>query len=148
MFAFARGVVESPQPGSVVARVRLDSQDGASLTVKVRHDNDLDRSEFAVSVDSHDEARNLLLAIGLVAVVTVRKRRRVVTVDEARSISFDVVEGLGSFVELECITPDDEGPLRLEEFELEVANALGSFPRVMAGYDRMMLSSRRGTQDG
>lgn len=140
VYAASPDIVLNPDKGSVVARVRVE--DGrASLTVKIRRDSELDRTEFELVVDDPKTARSVLVAVGMREIVEVRKTRRSTKLDTTTVITLDNVEDLGTFVEIEVLGDEAESAsAKLEDVMIRIRAALGKdIVRVHKGYDRLLL---------
>lgn len=140
VFATDRAAIATPREGTVVSRVREDAS-GRSLTVKVRRGSDLDRVEHELGIDNVDIGREILLALGLAHVVTVRKSRFEARASPSVSVLVDDVEALGVFVEIEVLgSDDDDAAQTLNEVAERVSLALdGRVHKVEVGYDRLLL---------
>lgn len=144
VFARNRQDVMSPSEGSVVARVRSDSDRGRSMTVKVRRSQDLDRSEFELAIDSASTARHLLEALGLEHLVTVHKERWTAKASDVVTVCVDSVRGLGTFMEVELLSEegDDQSETQLRGFVDAVHQELpGRKLQLSKTYDRLLLEN-------
>lgn len=89
------------------------------------------RTEFETSVEDADTMRSILNALGYTPVLEVRKQRRSFAGAGAFkniTLCLDEVEGLGSFIELECCAADDIGQVERESTRnhlLALLDALG-----------------------
>jgi predicted adenylyl cyclase CyaB len=112
-----------------------------SLTVKVRQDRDLSRSEVEVGVDDPDAAEGVLIALGQQHVVTVDKVRVSGHLDGA-TVTVDDVIGLGTFVECEILTDETSASpaTRLDALTATIGQHVGMVgERIDKGYDRLLL---------
>jgi predicted adenylyl cyclase CyaB len=99
-------------------------------------------------VDQADTLRTILgNALGIRVVVV--KRRRVFIFDDVR-IHLDVVEDLGSFVELEALTTPDSEPQRIYQViaRLRASLHIGDDQLVATGYAEQLLSAGPHLQQG
>jgi|GEM_PF-5247858 len=143
-FVFARSgdVILKPDPGTVVARVRYES-DGSdpTLTVKRRRSNELDRDEIELRVDSGTNAEELLSMLGLTHLITVKKKRWESNDHAGAHMLVDAVDELGTFLEIEILGQDDaDAVARLEAIVSHIDSQLfAGAERVFKGYDRLLL---------
>ena len=95
--------------GKPVVRIR-ESNDIVTATAKIYCDGILDRLEAEQVLPSPNQFADFLHVLGFVEVVQVRKTRRTARLGEV-AITFDQVEGLGTFTELEVRVPNGlQGP--------------------------------------
>lgn len=140
VFAKSAEVITRASPGSVVARVREDSREGSSLTVKERRRSELDRSEFEVAVSNFDAAVDILRMLGYREILKINKTRRKATIEGLGSVLIDAVDNLGIFVEIEVLSNEDDAEDRLEALTERISDSLGQTPElVLMGYDRLLL---------
>ncbi len=123
--------------GSVWLRVRK-SNDVVELNYKKQSVNKMESKEIEFGVTSYDDANELLKALGYKEWVRVNKVRRFTKYKDV-NICIDVVERLGSFVELELLIGEDND-VDYESILNNVAIELGIDinDRVDSHYDTMI----------
>lgn len=109
--------------GDPVVRIRT-TNNNTTLTVKRAHSKEGDTIEHEVAVDSAAEARGIVTELGFEPVTDIKKDRSTVA-DGRLKVMLDNVAGLGYFVELEVVVPNEqEVSAATEEIERR-AEALG-----------------------
>jgi len=87
--------------------MRIRDEDGVSkITLKQQQTHELDNLEYETNVENREVMHQILLKLGWVPEVEVKKVRKKGTLGEYE-ICLDQVEGLGSFVELEKMADDN-----------------------------------------
>lgn len=88
--------------------------------------------------------KNILRLLGWHPEVEVRKKRKKGKIGEYE-ICLDDVEQLGTYVELEKLTHDDDDPIKVQEELLEVLEAIGVSRSNLEvrGYDTMIFQMRK-----
>ena len=138
------GPTEIYLSNKVFLRIRVEGGGRVIMTAKTpkgkEGDESLVKQEHEVSVDSVDEARNILSLMGLHEAVRVIKRRRTARYGDYE-ICIDDVEELGSFIEVERITADDKNAQQIQDGMAAFLKELGVAPedQVRKGYDILML---------
>jgi predicted adenylyl cyclase CyaB len=141
VYATSPDIVLNPDKGSVVARVRVEEDGRVSLTVKIRRESELDRTELEIVVSDSKTARSILVALGMREIVEVKKTRRSIKLGASTVITLDEVDELGTFVEIEVLGDEAKSAsIKLEDVMSTVRVALGgNIVRVHKGYDRLLL---------
>lgn len=123
--------------GTNVFRIRKNN--GKFIfTFKRPLSNGLDKLEHEVMIDDAGEMEEILKAIDFHEVSLVKKIRRK-TNYQGYEICVDVVEDLGSFIEIEKIANDeDSSKIQDEMFVLLLSFGVNKEDRVMVGYDVLM----------
>jgi adenylate cyclase class 2 len=121
---------------------RLRTQDSRHLfTVKRPVDNELACLEHETVVADRDQMHDALLAMGFVPTVRIVKFRRSARWDEV-SLCLDVVDGLGTFVELETLIGAEGSALDAQEALDCKIRALGvPMSRATSTYDSLILAA-------
>jgi predicted adenylyl cyclase CyaB len=143
-FVFAKSVGEllSPSRGTTIARVRVDSQAPASLTVKTRRGRDLDRDEEETTVGDPEAARRILSALGFDQIVIVSKTRFTAKLGSTITILLDEVDDLGTFIEIEVIG-EHASSGRIEEVQQKLRELIAiDLDPISKGYDRLLLEKK------
>ena len=131
----------------VFLRIRVQNGEKVILTAKSpkakQGDESLIKQEHEVVVDSAEEARSILLMLGLKEAVRVVKKRQTAH-HNGYEICMDDIEGLGSFIELEKIAEEKDAAKIQDEMAIFL-KTLGILPedRVRKGYDILMLESKQ-----
>lgn len=101
-----------------IARLRVTDK-GAVMTVKKKSvvDGVEINQEHEVGVASADEAGAVLRALGFVPFLVKEKRSKVYQQDAHEGLNYELNElvGLGHFIEMETLAPDDAGPELIQE---------------------------------
>lgn len=124
-------------------RIRETDHD-ASINFKVWHPvNEAAKThadEYESTVGNPEAIHRILTSLGFVPLVTVDKTREEWTVPGEVTVAFDVVAGLGTFVEFEFAGEADtvkDALARLDTFTASLGVELGE--RVNRGYPHMLL---------
>lgn len=122
--------------GNTILRIRK-SNNKILFTVKKSQTTDLDCLEREVEIDNAEEMREAILLMGYYEAVRVKKYRQKTRYRDYE-ICLDEVDGLGSFVEIEKITENEEAEKVFNEL-LEILNGFGiqEEDRVIHGYDTL-----------
>ena len=109
--------------GHVVMRIR---RQGGSIefNLKKQKTNELDNLEYETEITNPDDMHKILVELGYVPQVEVKKVRRKCKL-EHYEICLDEVEKLGSFVEIEELASDDANPEEIQKKLIEVLESLG-----------------------
>lgn len=140
------GTLEDFLSNNVFLRIRIQNGNKVIMTAKSPKgksgNESLVKHEHEVTVDSADEARNILALMGFHEAVRVIKKRQTAHYD-GYEICLDDVEGLGSFIELEKIA-DDTAAAQIQEKMMEFLKGLGVATEDQAkkGYDILMIESK------
>ena len=127
----------------VFMRIRKQNDDTVLLTAKKSkrlHGNEsLVKHEYEVTINSVEQAQGMLHLLGFTQAVQVIKKRQIAHYKDIE-ICLDEVEGLGTFIELEKIVPENEAEKTQQELyallaQLEVIES----DIVRKGYDILML---------
>ncbi len=118
-------------------RIRKNN-DKFLLTFKRPLSNGLDKLEHELGIDDEKEMEAILNLIDFREVSLVKKTRRK-TNYQGYEICVDVVDELGSFVEVEKIADDvDSTKVQEEMFALLLSFGIKQEDRIMVGYDVLM----------
>jgi adenylate cyclase, class 2 len=134
---------EESKAGHVVMRLRR--QDGKAIfNLKQQRSTEMDNIEIETKVEDPEAIHQILGVLGYEPQVEVRKIRKKGKLGEYE-ICLDMVEGLGSFVELEKMTSDDADPVPVVEELLQKLEALGLSrkDREERGYDTQIYFARK-----
>jgi len=150
------GTLEDFLSNTVFLRIRIQNGGGGNSgsgngekiimtakSPKAKQGNEsLVKREHEVVVSSADEARNILLMLGLHEAVRVIKKRRTAKY-EGYEICLDEIENLGSFIELEKMA-EEKDAAQIQGQMLEFLGTLGIAPddQVKKGYDILMLEKK------
>ncbi len=124
-------------PGTNVLRIRKQ-QCKIKFTLKKAVENELSCIEHEIELNDANQMKKMLEYLNYKCMVEVKKIRKKAYLNGI-TICVDNVEGLGSFIEVEKITEDEESKNVQEELFLFLVS-LGVLPedRVLQGYDTMM----------
>lgn len=131
--------------GAGVQILRIRRQDGNKviLTFKESLSGGLDCIEYETEISDPDEMKKILLMIGYEVIAEVKKIRRKANYGEYE-ICLDEVDELGSFIEVEQITEEeDSDTIQNELFEFLMKLGVAKEDRVTEGYDTMMYLLKR-----
>ena len=121
--------------------IRIRKQNGINtLTLKQQRGVGLDKTEHETIIDNSEQMHQILLLMGWKAAVSVIKKRKKGKLGEYE-ICLDKVEGLGSFIELEKMTDDenaDPGQIKKELFDALRPFELTEKDDETKGYDILM----------
>jgi len=124
-------------PGNQYLRIR-QSNNQALFTVKQPLSNDLDAIEHEVAIDDAEEMREILLMLGYREEIQVKKYRRKAQYGEYE-ICLDDVDALGSFIEVEKITDEEDSEaVQNELFEFLMSLGIRKEDRIEQGYDTLV----------
>ena len=128
--------------GSVVLRVRT-TDDQIVLTLKKQQANELDSIEREVTVNDAEETIALLEELDYREVLRIRKQRRTCSY-QGMTVCLDEVEGLGSFIEVEQMTEEDDSD-RIQEqlFDFLLQLGVSEENRVYQGYDSLLIDRQK-----
>ncbi len=126
--------------GDIIFRIRYTS-DSAILTLKKQRSYEMDNLEYETKVGSPEDMHNILMILNHIPAVEVTKSRRKGRF-EGYEVCLDEVERLGSFVELEKLTNDDDDPELVIEDLLQKLEMLGLSRKdqVFTGYDSQIFA--------
>ena len=133
---------EQSKEGDIILRIRKQN-DIAEFNFKQQRTSELDNIEYETKVDDPEALHQILLMLGWKPEVEVKKVRRKGKIGQYK-ICLDEVENLGSFVELEKLTDDNDDPIKVQEELLQVLESFG-IPRSnleVRGYDTMIFQLR------
>lgn len=131
------------QPGKNILRIR-ESNGEYIFTIKQSQKNELDCIERETEIIDPKEFREALLLMGYKPRVQIHKVRRKAKYKDYE-ICLDEVKGLGSFVEVEKIT-DDENADKVQDELFSFLESLGVSKdnRELHGYDTLIYLKRLG----
>ncbi|MCX6757852.1 MAG: class IV adenylate cyclase [Candidatus Nomurabacteria bacterium] len=121
-FKNANEEFESSKEGDLIFRIRY-LKDKAELNLKKQKSNEMDNLEYETVVENPEMMHQILSTLGYKPIIEVKKMRRKGKLGEYE-ICLDEVEKLGTFVELEKLTNDDDSPEKVRE---ELFGILKSF---------------------
>lgn len=116
-------VYHTSKEGHTVMRIRK-MKDKVEFNLKQQRSNELDNTEYETAVDDPAAIHNILGILGYEPEVEVKKTRRKGKLKEYE-ICLDEVDGLGSFIELEKLAPDNSDPVVIQEELLTELESLG-----------------------
>jgi adenylate cyclase class 2 len=134
---------EDMKEGYVIVRIRRDDR-GAIFTLKQQRTNEHDNIECETRIEDADGMHRALVILEFIPEVEVKKVRRKGKLGEDE-ICLDVVEGLGTFVELERIADDDADPRAVAEDLYKKLESLGlsRTDEEKRGYDTQIFQARK-----
>ncbi len=109
--------------GDITIRIR-HLEFGASLTFKQQKSGEMDNLEYETEIKDPTATHQILLALGFIPGVEVKKVRRKGKLGDYE-ICLDSVEELGTFVELEKLVEDNADPIEVREELFKVLESLG-----------------------
>ena len=123
--------------GKVILRIRR-SDDKATLNLKKQLENELDNIEEELVIDNAEAGTRILKYLDFDEVVRVSKRRTKGKLNDLK-ICLDDVDELGTFIEVEKMT-EDEDSLKIQEELFEFLESLGVKREsgVLKGYDTLI----------
>lgn len=129
----------------IFLRLRIKNNNKILFTLKRRMVNDLDAIEHEVEVSSKEKMEKALLEMGFGEAVRINKTR-IITHYNGCEICIDNVENLGSFIEMEKLTDDNESPEKIQEELFNFFKSIGipETDRVKTGYDILMIEKKLG----
>lgn len=121
--------------------IRIRREDGVpKITLKQQRSHEMDNTEYETEVKDGEVMRNILLLLGWEPALEVKKTRKKGRLGEYE-VCLDKVEGLGSFMELEKMTDDenaDAEEIRKELFEALKPFGLSEKDEETRGYDTQL----------
>lgn len=137
--AYARNGWSYGMDKARVPFARLRTQDGRHLfTVKMPQDNELACSEHETHVADREQMHEAILAMGFWPTVRIEKTRRT-GIYEGISLCLDDVDGLGVFLELERLVPDDTPADIVQNDLAKLVTLLGvEVERITETYDSLI----------
>ncbi|RLA94702.1 MAG: class IV adenylate cyclase [Deltaproteobacteria bacterium] len=82
------------------------------------------RIEHEAKVESGDDIAEILEDLGFIQIAKIRKEREIYNTNECK-IELDMVEGLGEFVEVEILIPEDEDITKSKEKIFGILEKIG-----------------------
>lgn len=133
------GSKEIYDTNDVFLRIRAKNKNKFFFTLKKPVKNDLDVFEYETEILTPKEMENALLEMGYKIALRINKTR-VITHYNDCEICIDEVEGLGSFIEMEKLTEnEDSEEVQKELFNFFISIGINQEDRVLNGYDTLML---------
>lgn len=126
------------KPGVNVLRIRKQGEKTLFTLKQSDPHNHLSKLEYELEISSGNEMRNIIGLLGFKEVTRVKKTRTKSKKEELE-VCLDVVEGLGSFVEVEKMTDADPSVAQQEMVELLAKYGVDASDRVHLGYDILMV---------
>jgi adenylate cyclase, class 2 len=128
--------------GLVAMRIR--NQNGKSIfNMKIQLENDLDNTEHETEVADPDELHEMLLNLDYYIASHVNKKRVKCNYD-GMEICLDEVRDLGTFIEAEKLTKDEDSvKIQNELFEFLKSLGVKETDRVTKGYDVLMYEKNK-----
>jgi adenylate cyclase class 2 len=136
---FCRPGQKDYEPDSVWLRIRTENDQTVIWTLKKDTGRRLDSIEHEVEVSDGEELETMLRLMGLELYSDLTKTRRKAKYGDIE-ICLDEVEGLGTFIEAEKITPNDAEPEPVRRVLWDLLARLGIKPEDESseGYDVML----------
>lgn len=124
--------------GHVAVRIRKEGEK-TKLTIKLQCSNEMDNIEHEMEIESFDKMDEMLKILGWKREVEVKKIRKKGKLGEYE-VCLDNVEQLGTFVELEKMTKDDDDPEKVRKELFDVLRPFGfsEEDEVGQGYDTLI----------
>ena len=131
----ATDVWQTSKEGQIVMRIRSMGHK-AEFNLKQQKSGEMDNLEYETEIKSPEAIHQILLILGYTPEVEVKKIRRKGKLG-GYEICLDTVEQLGTFVELEKMTSDDDNPevVRDELFKKLESLGLSRDDEETKGYD-------------
>ncbi len=130
------------QPRKNILRIRT-SEGKYLFTIKQPQNNEMDAIEHETEISDPQEFKEALNLMGYKKVVEIRKTRKKAKYRDYE-ICLDEVEELGSFVEVEKITDEENSEaIQQELFDFLVSIEVDPKDRVFQGYDTLIYLSRK-----
>lgn len=131
--------LEYAKEGDISIRIRR-SGGKAELNLKEQRSGEMDNLEYETEVKDPEAMHSILIKLGYIPEVEVKKRRQKGKIGEYE-ICLDDVEKLGTFVELEKLSSDGANPDEVREELLRELEKLGLSRRdeETRGYDNQIL---------
>lgn len=125
-------------PGKRVMRIR-NQNTGFLFTVKQHRSNPLDCEEFEKPITSPDEVRMIVQSLGYQHIISVRKVRKTCS-HKGMTFCLDTVEGLGSFLEIEKLSTEQNTSDIQHELAQFIESELGLLDHnvITEGYDMLL----------
>jgi len=131
------GEYDKFQRGKNILRIR-ESNGKFLFTVKQPQSNELDAIEYETEISSSEEFEKALILMEYKPIVEIQKIRRKAKFNDFE-ICLDEVKGLGSFIEVEKITEDDDANRVQDELFGFLKNiGVDEKDRVLQGYDTLI----------
>lgn len=115
---------EEAKAGDIVVRIRRQGDTAEFNLKKQMTSGELDNLEYETEINNPDDMHKILLELGYVPQVEVKKVRRKCKL-ENYEVCLDEVEELGSFVEIEELAPDNVDAGEIQEKLTRVLESLG-----------------------
>ncbi|MBI2023449.1 class IV adenylate cyclase [Candidatus Giovannonibacteria bacterium] len=136
------GEYDKFQPGKNILRIR-ESNEKFLFTIKQPQSNELDAIEYETEILDPKEFERALGLMGYKSAVVINKTRRKAKFNDFE-ICLDEVKGLGSFIEVEKITEDENAEkVQNELFGFLKNLGLDEKDRVFHGYDTLVYLLQR-----
>ncbi len=136
------GAFEEFHPGKNLLRIR-ESKGKYLFTIKQPQSNELDALEHETEILDPQEMREAILMMGFEERCKVNKTRRKGNIN-GWEVCLDEVEGIGSFVEIEKITDEENAEaVQKELFDFLQSLGVDSNDRVTSGYDTLVYLSQK-----
>ena len=132
------------QEGDIIPRIRRINDSVFEFNLKQQRSSEGDNIEYETEIKDPDAMHNILLVMGYIPQIEVKKKVRRKGKLGEYEICLDDVEGLGTFVELEKLTPDDADPNAVREDLFKILESLGlsRADEEVRGYDTMIYFKR------
>lgn len=126
---------EETKEGDIILRIRREDN-RVTLNLKQQRSNELDNTEYETEIENPEAMHQMLLLLGWVPQVEVKKIRRKGKFRNYE-ICLDEVEKLGPYVEIEKLTEDNVEPVHIQEELFQVLELLGLSRKTQEtrGYD-------------
>lgn len=135
-----KGATLPTKKGVNVLRIR--NQDGKLIfTLKQVVDNQLDKIEIEYGIDNEEKAVDMIKHLGFEESIAVKKTRRKCKYRDME-ICLDIVEDLGSFIEVEKIADEDTKTVQDELFAFLETVGITKADQEFMGYD-ILLAQRQ-----
>jgi len=130
--------------GDIIPRIRRINESVVEFNIKQQRSSEGDNIEYETEVKAADAMHQSLLLLGYKPEIEVKKVRRHGKLGEYE-ICLDEVEGLGSFIELEKLAPDDVDPMAIREELFKTLEPLGTSraDEETKGYDSLLYLARK-----
>ncbi len=125
--------------GTPVVRIRL-SNDKVTLTLKkkISQGNELIKLEKEIIISDRNTAREIVKQMGFHEVIKVSKERSECGYKDM-TICLDMVEGLGTFIEVEKMSENEDGAeVQRNLFDFLQTLGIGEREKVTKGYDTLL----------
>jgi adenylate cyclase class 2 len=139
VYALNVGSLEAFNTNDVFLRIRVKDGTKVLFTLKKRGINDLDAIEHETEIASKDEMREAILLMGYQEAVRISKSRVTTRYNDCE-ICLDIVEGLGSFIEVEkLVTEGDSEQIQKDLYAFLFSIGIEESDKVHHGYDVLTL---------